>query len=118
MKIVTSDGVVFEAPTAKGIVSQMRRSQWSAPSKKGEYMREVADHVAEVTGKRVRADEVDAFLVDLEHAGLCRVSDLSPAQARRWTALLPMPDEEESPDNTPPSHQSDAQDQWDQAEGT
>lgn len=70
IKIRTNDGAEFKAHSTNGIVSQMRKDQWSAPDKKADYMEEVANFVARSTGHMVRTDDSAIFLNDLEAAGL------------------------------------------------
>lgn len=70
MTITTQDGATFSGETPEAVVKQMQADDWSAPPKKREYMIEVADRIAEMTGKTVRADAgATAFLHDLTVAG-------------------------------------------------
>ena len=69
----TEDGAVFSAVTARRVVSQMRRDNWNAPSRKLEYMQEVAERVRQMTDREVRTDTPAHFLADLQSAGALRV---------------------------------------------
>jgi hypothetical protein len=51
----------------------MRLNQWSAPSRKREYMQDVAERVHAGFHQPVRTDPV-GFLLDLESAGLLKLS--------------------------------------------
>lgn len=68
--IETNDGATFSGRTDKEVVSRMRRSMWSAPDRKYEYMEQVANDVAGIYGAVVRTDSPTNFLNDLESAKL------------------------------------------------
>jgi hypothetical protein len=74
MRVQCMDGAVFEGPDAKSIVSQMRKDEWNAPSKKREYMAEVSDRVEQMTGQDVPDDNAMAFLTGLEAQGFLTIA--------------------------------------------
>lgn len=104
MKILTSDGAVFDAKTAAGIVAAMRKDDWGAPPKKLEYMVETAERVEMITGSVIRTSNPVDFLIDLERAGFCHIENLTPKQAAEFAdagtgstvANIHLPDEEVS----------------------
>jgi hypothetical protein len=87
MKVTTQDEQTFVGETPESIVSQMKRTDWSAPPKKAEYMREVAERVEMMTGQKARSDNASVFLLDLERAQFLTIEELTPEQAQAFTAL-------------------------------
>jgi len=71
IEVVTNDGQKFEG-TPKQVVRQMRNTQWGAPMQKGDWMDEVADRVASMTGRPCARTPVP-FLKDLERAKLVTI---------------------------------------------
>ncbi len=67
---VGSEPTTFLAATAAGIVRQMKRTQWNAPARKGQYMAEVRERVQQMTGAWINVADHERFLRDLEAAGL------------------------------------------------
>jgi alkylation response protein AidB-like acyl-CoA dehydrogenase len=113
-RVECSDGEVFQAETAAGIVEQMRSAEWHKPPKKREYMEEIQERVEQMTGVSVRVDRPTHFLKDLEAAGVLRITawdekggELDPEQE------VPA---EEAPGTTAPTHQSEPAEEWNQLE--
>jgi hypothetical protein len=71
MKLIAKavDGATFTGGSAAAIVRSMRRSHWSAPSRKQAYMQEVAERVWAARSMPVRTDPI-GFLLDLNAAGV------------------------------------------------
>jgi hypothetical protein len=88
MKVETQDGAVFIEDSPGAIVEGMKATDWSAPPKKSEYMKEVADNVETLTGRAVRSDGATNFLADLEQAGVIKITELSKEQAKTFTAAI------------------------------
>ena len=72
MKFRTNDdtATVFEGDDAREIVRQMRDSGWKEYDRKREYMSDVAERVAAMTGTKIDAGDAESFLRGLEEAGL------------------------------------------------
>jgi hypothetical protein len=70
--VTASDGSVFRGRSAQAVVRQMKRNQWSAPSRKREYMEEVAERIFAARGIPIRTDPA-SFLRDLADAGLLEI---------------------------------------------
>lgn len=89
MRIVAKgiDGAVFRGRSAQAIVRQMKRSQWSAPSLKTEYMEEVAERVFSSRGKVIRTSPPH-FLHDLEQVGMLELSVEMELRAEHVERLL------------------------------
>jgi hypothetical protein len=81
MKAEMEDGTTFEGDSPEAVVRQMKRSNWSAPERKGEYMQEIATRVSDITGATIRATTATMFLGDLERAQFLKITELSEAQA-------------------------------------
>jgi hypothetical protein len=68
----TVDGAIFRGGSAAAVVRQMKRTNWSAPSRKVEYMEEVAERVWSMKRAVVRTDPA-SFLLDLRGAELLEI---------------------------------------------
>lgn len=52
--VTTNDGMVFTGYDAKDVVRQMKATEWAAPARKRDYMREVVMRVSSMTGVEPR----------------------------------------------------------------
>jgi hypothetical protein len=72
---VVTEGGTFEAPTAQGVVRQMRDTQWNAPERKREWMDEVTMRLHQSHGVMIPIGATaEEFLEALERVGVATVT--------------------------------------------
>ena len=72
--VQTTDGFEFRAENERGIVRQMKATQWNYQGGKRAYMTEVAERVASITGRGPIRTSAKGFLHDLNLVGLITIT--------------------------------------------